>query len=274
MPELPEVETVRRHLAPRLPGRRIAAVETSLPRTLQNTDPERLRRLVVGETFGDVGRRGKFLLLSVGERARLIIHLRMTGRLLLAREDDEPASHTRVVFYLDGGKQLRFADVRTFGTIHYSPAPGEGEPPSLAQMGPEPLSAEFTPAVLARALAGRRAPVKAVLLDQRRVAGLGNIYVDEALYLSGVHPSRPGGAVDEAETERLHENIRFVLQEALRAGGTTIRDYVDGGGNPGRFGARLQAYGRAGEECNRCGGRFERLKVAGRSSHVCSGCQR
>src|SRR5690625_2275829 len=249
MPELPEVETVRRHLEGVLPGRRVEGGHVGLPRMVQNVTPEELATCVVGHRFGNIRRRGKFLLLHIGEMARLIIHLRMTGRLLVASKGAEAEPHTHITFGLDGGDELRFADVRTFGTLHYSAAPGEGEPPGLVSMGPEPLAEDFLPETLAAALHGRRAPIKAVLLDQRRVAGLGNIYVDEALYLSRVHPLRAGGELDGAETERLHENIRSVLQEALAAGGTTIRDYVDGQGNAGRFAARLQAYGRAGQRC-------------------------
>lgn len=273
VPELPEVETVRRQLNEVLPGRQVTSVEVALPRMLHNVTPKQFSDLITGETFGEIGRRGKFLLLHIGEQARLIIHLRMTGRLTLARSGDTPETHTRMVFGLDGDTELRFADVRTFGTLHYSGTPGEGEPPGLVQMGPEPLEDGFTVHVLAHALARRRAPIKAVLLDQRRVAGLGNIYVDEALYLSGVHPTRPGGELTKDEVETLHGKIRSVLQEALKAGGTTIRDYVDGQGAQGEYQQYLHAYGRAGEPCGRCGTEFVRIKIAGRSSHVCPKCQ-
>lgn len=273
MPELPEVETVRGQLEAVLPGRRVTAVDVLLPRMLQNVTPDELAERVVDHRFGTIARRGKFLLLHVGDEARLIIHLRMTGRLLVAGQNDEPDPYTRLTFTLDGGDELRFADVRTFGTLHYSGAPGEGEPPGLVNMGPEPLEDGFTADVLGAALEERRAPIKAVLLDQRRVAGLGNIYVDEALYLAGVHPERPGGSLSDVEIETLHEKIRTVLQEALVAGGTTIRDYVDGRGVPGQFQQYLHAYGRAGEPCGRCGTEFIRLKIAGRSSHVCPTCQ-
>lgn len=273
MPELPEVETVRGQLGAVLPGRQVTAVAVSLPRMVHNVTPDELASRLVGRRFGHIGRRGKFLLLHVDDTARLIIHLRMTGRLVVAAKDDEPEPHTRMTFALDGDDELRFADVRTFGTLHYSGSPGEGEPPGLVHMGPEPLEDSFTPDVLGAAVSGRRAPIKAVLLDQRRVAGLGNIYVDEALYLSGVHPERPGGALTDAEIETLYHHIRSVLKDALVAGGTTIRNYVDGRGVPGEFQQYLHAYGRAGEKCGRCGTQFVRLKVAGRSSHVCPNCQ-
>lgn len=273
MPELPEVETVRRQLQAVLPGRVVQAVDVLLPRTLQNIAPDELTDAVVGRAFRKVARRGKFLLLHIGDKARLIIHLRMTGRLFVVSAKEEMHPHTRLSFALRGGDELRFADVRTFGTLHYSSAPGSGEPPGLMNIGPEPLSEQFTWQRLAATLAGRKASLKAVLLDQRRVAGLGNIYVDEALYLARLHPERPAGTLREAEIRTLHTKIRSVLQEAIAAGGTTIRDYVDGEGAPGGFQHQLRAYGRAGRPCTRCGTLFERLKVAGRSSHVCPRCQ-
>lgn len=273
MPELPEVETVRTQLNGVLPNRRVEGVDVLLPRMLQNISGDELQKRVVGRRFGPVGRRGKYLLLPVGGDSRLIIHLRMTGRLTIATANESRGRHTRIVFRLDKGDELRFADVRTFGTLHYSPAPGEGEPPGLRTIGPEPLDDAFTETVLQEACSGRTAPIKAVLLDQRRVAGLGNIYVDEALYLSGLHPQRPAGTLAAGEIRTLHEKIRSVLQEAIAEGGTTFRDYVDGRGEQGGFQQYLQAYGRAGEQCDRCGTLFVRLKVAGRSSHVCPTCQ-
>ncbi|MFS8523230.1 MAG: bifunctional DNA-formamidopyrimidine glycosylase/DNA-(apurinic or apyrimidinic site) lyase [Limnochordales bacterium] len=291
MPELPEVETVRRQLAAVLPGRRIAGVRVRLARVLQNASPEELARRTAGRVFGPPGRRGKYLLLPLfraggasgsgpGARAgaeeagaRLIVHLRMTGRLTVEPAGEPETPYTRVAFSLDDGQELRFADVRTFGTIHLVEDGQEGGPAGLAALGPEPLADEFTPEVLAAALAGRRAPVKAVLLDQRRVAGLGNIYADEALFAAGIHPQRPAGGLARAEVERLHEAIRTVLARALAEGGTTFRDYVNGRGQPGGFQAYLQVYGRAGRPCPRCGAAIARLRVAGRGTHVCLTCQ-
>lgn len=277
MPELPEVETVRRQLAAALPGRTVETVRVLLPRVVQNVTPEELGSLVAGRSFADIGRRGKFLLLNFarhnGSDARLIIHLRMTGRLMVTDAQADELPYTRVVFSLDDGRELRFADMRTFGTLHFVGEGHDDGPPSLASLGPEPLDDSFTPDVLADALAGRRAPIKAVLLDQRRVAGLGNIYVDESLYLTRIHPERPAGELTDEEIARLHGAIRSVLEEAIVKGGTTIRDYVDGRGVPGEFQQYLHAYGRAGQPCGRCGAEFIRLRVAGRGTHVCPRCQ-
>ncbi len=299
MPELPEVETVRRQLADVLPGRTVTAVDVQLPRVVQNATPEELEALVVGRTFAAVRRRGKYLLLpfaadgtphgaavnvhdddghgaaerDAGERGpQLVVHLRMTGSLMVVDADTELNPYTRVVFALDDGRELRFADVRTFGTIHFV-GDGRPGPTGLAALGPEPLADEFTPQVLAQALAGRKAPVKAVLLDQRRVAGLGNIYVDEALHAAGIHPERAAGELTDEEIERLHGSVRAVLEEAVAKGGTTIRDYVNSRGEEGQFQLYLHVYGRAGEPCRRCHAPIERLKVAGRGTHVCPRCQ-
>lgn len=280
MPELPEVETVRRQLAAVLPGRTVTGVRVLLPRVLQNVSPGELLRLTAGRTFTEPRRRGKYLLLPFEPRtesrdapARLVIHLRMTGKLTVAPSASPEDPYTRVVFALDDGRELRFADVRTFGTLHFLGNDQDGGPRGLAELGPEPLHDAFTPAVLAAALAGRRAPVKSVLLDQRRVAGLGNIYADEALHEAGIHPQRPAGQLGADEVQRLHRAIRSVLRAAVSHGGTTIRDYVDGRGVPGAFQRYLRVYGRAGEPCPRCGSDIIRLRVAGRGTHVCPECQ-
>lgn len=274
MPELPEVETVRRQLASALPGRRITGLGVRLPRLLRNIEPERLEERVAGRRFAAVQRRGKFLLLHLDDGARLIVHLRMTGRLTVAPTGDPEGPHTHIVVALDGGLELRFSDQRTFGTWHYVADDYGQEPPGLVSMGVEPLGDDFSPEALAALVAGRRAPIKAVLLDQRRVAGIGNIYADEALFRAGIDPARPAGSLSEADLARLHRTIRAVLQDSLAKGGTTVRDYVNGRGVPGEFQRYLDVYGRAGQPCRRCGTAIVRRRVAGRGTHVCPRCQR
>lgn len=274
MPELPEVETVRRQLAAALPGRRITGLDVRLPRLLQNIDAAELAQRITGRRFTGVDRRGKFLLLHLDDGARLIVHLRMTGRLTVSGGDEPPGPHTRIVVPLDDGTELRFSDLRTFGTWHYV-AEGAGPgPPGLVSMGVEPLSDAFSPERLAAIVAGRGAPIKAVLLDQRRVAGIGNIYADEALFRAGIDPERPAGSLSEEEITRLHGAIRAVLHDSLAKGGTTVRDYVNGRGVPGDFQRYLDVYGRAGQPCRRCGTTLEKRRVAGRGTHVCPRCQR
>ncbi|MFO7265540.1 MAG: DNA-formamidopyrimidine glycosylase [Limnochordales bacterium] len=282
MPELPEVETVRRQLAAALPGRTVVDVDVRLARTVQNATPEELAAFVRGRAFAGVGRRGKYLLLPLQPRReggagdepeQLVVHLRMTGRLTVAGAREAADPYTRVVFVLDDGRELRFADVRTFGTIHLC-GPGRPAPRGLQELGPEPLDDAFTPDVLAAALRGRRAPVKAVLLDQRCVAGVGNIYADEALFAAGIHPGRAAASLTAEETALLHAALREVLEKAIAFGGTTIRDYVNGNGAPGGFQRCLQVYGRAGEPCPHCGEPIARLRLAGRGTHFCPRCQR
>ncbi|MBO8141742.1 MAG: bifunctional DNA-formamidopyrimidine glycosylase/DNA-(apurinic or apyrimidinic site) lyase [Firmicutes bacterium] len=275
MPELPEVETVRRHLAGTLPGRQVADVEVLLPRIVRNAEPGAFAAGVRGRRFAGVGRRGKFLLLDLDDRSCIVVHLRMTGRLTVDAQDAVRHPHTRVVFVLEGGDELRFTDTRTLGTVHWLSGRNDpAGPPGLARMGVEPLSEEFTPQVLASLASGRRAPIKAFLLDQRQVAGLGNIYADEALFRAGIDPRRPAGSLSAAEIERLWRAVRAVLGDALANGGTTIRDYVNGEGAPGRFQEWLAVYGRSGRPCPRCGTAVARIVRSGRSWHWCPGCQR
>lgn len=274
MPELPEVETVRRQLAAALPGRPIAGVRVLLPRMLHGVSPEELARRLLGRRFTAVERRGKFLLLKLDDGATLIVHLRMTGRLTLSDGRERGGPYTRAVITFAGGGELRFSDQRTFGTWHYVAEGAGAPPPGLVGMGVEPLSDSFTAEALAQLAFGRRTPIKALLLDQRRIAGVGNIYADEALFRAGVDPARPAGSLTAAEIERLHGAIRAVLEDALSKGGTTVRDYVNGEGTPGRFQDFLHVYGRAGQPCRRCGAAIARRKLAGRGTHSCPRCQR
>lgn len=272
MPELPEVETIKRSLAPRLLGRRILEISVRLPRMVEGVDPEELRRRLSGQVIGGLDRRGKHLLLELAAGDRLAFHLRMTGRLLLRPAGHPEEPHTHLVFLLSEGWELRYADLRKFGRLHYLPA-GDPLPAPLADLGPEPLEDGFTPAVLEGILAGRRGPIKAVLLDQRSVAGIGNIYADEILHRARLHPARPAGSLSSAEIARLHAAIRAVLEEAILSRGTTSRDYVDGEGRPGEYQERLLVYGRAGGACPSCGAEIRRMVLAGRGTHYCPICQ-
>ncbi len=229
---------------------------------------------VVGQAIREVGRRGKHLLLPLEGGAVLTVHLRMSGRLLLLDRQSPPDRHTRAVLDLDDGAALHFHDVRRFGRMRLcTPA----EYAALdARLGPEPLEPSFTPAVLAARLqARRRARLKPLLLDQRFLAGLGNIYADEALFRAGLHPLRRAGDLGPAEIERFHRAIVEVLEEALAFEGTTLSDggYRFGEGRSGRFAEQLRVYGRAGRPCPRCGRPLERLRIAGRGSHLCPFCQ-
>jgi formamidopyrimidine-DNA glycosylase len=282
MPELPEVETIARGLAPLVVGRRVVAVWGSgKPLHLRRkVDLRGLRALAVGRAIAGVRRVGKYLLVArAGEpdaRAGapfdpgIVVHLGMTGRVRAVHAEAARAPHTHLVFSLDDGHELRFADARRFGWVE--PAPSLAASATLARLGPDPLAALDVPA-LAAALAGVRAPIKAFLLDQRRVAGLGNIYVSEALYRARIHPTTPAGRLRRRAPDLL-EGIVGALEGGIARRGTTLRDYVDADGLPGDNAAALLVYGRAGETCGRCGGVIRRRTDAGRSTFYCPGCQR
>jgi len=285
MPELPEVETIRRTLAPHLEGRTISEVEVMTPASLMGLTPEEFRNKVVGRAIEEVRRRGKYLLFNLGERLFMIVHLRMTGRLVL----DGPADrHTRVSFRLNSGTSLQYVDVRRLGGIYLlemvvrgeevslppgPPRPGRVVPEGLLRLGPEPLSPSFSLRYLREGCSDRRARIKAVLLDQSFVAGIGNIYADEALFRAGIRPDRRACDLKVDEVEALFVAVRDVLREAIEKRGTTFSDYVDGTGRAGEFREELAAYGRYGEACRRCGGLLARTKVGGRTSTYCPRCQ-
>ncbi len=273
MPELPEVETIRRDLAEAVVGASISAVEWLDGRIVRGAlGPEALAARLVGQQGAAVARRGKFLVWQFASGSGLLLHLGMSGRLVVVPRRlhvaDHPR-HTHLVLALSSGHRVRLTDPRRFGRVAWL------EPPAVVPgaMGPEPLSPAFTARRLAAILAGRRAPIKAVLLDQRRVAGLGNIYVDEALHRARVHPARPAGALSAKEVGALCRAIRCVLREALADRGTTFLDYRDAHGQAGGHQARLAVYGRAGQACRRCGEPILRVLVAGRGTHLCGRCQ-
>jgi formamidopyrimidine-DNA glycosylase len=274
MPELPEVETIVRGLAPRLRGQRVDSVWWSgQPLHLRReVDLRGLRAVAVGHAIAGVRRLGKFILLDVDGKpdSGVVIHLGMTGRLRIEAAGAARARHTHVAFRLVGGDELRFADARRFGWVE--PGRPFAASPALARVGPDPLTALDAPA-LAAALGAARAPIKAFLMDQRRVAGLGNIYVAEALHRAGIHPAAPARRVRGRAVELLAA-IRAVLEGGIARRGTTLRDYVDADGRSGDNAPALLVYGRAGEPCRRCGARIKRRVDAGRSTFFCPGCQR
>ena len=271
MPELPEVETLRRQLEPALVGRTIrdAWISPDAPALLRRLTPEQFLDLVRGRRIEQVRRRGKWLLFDLEGGLAFILHLRMTGRILLRRPDDPLDDHLRARLTLDDGTDLRWCDVRKFGTWDVTASPDD----VTSVLGPEPLDAGFTAEAILSAAAGRRAPIKSFLLDQRRVAGLGNIYADEALWRSGMHPLRGAGSVTAVEAEHLRAAILAVLLDALESGGSSMRDYLDTTGRRGRFQDRWQVYQREGQSCYRCGSEIVKIIVGGRGSRYCPHCQ-
>jgi len=276
MPELPEVEATRRHLAPVLMGASIARVEVRRARMVRRQErPADLPERLVGRAITRVGRRGKFVLIDLSGDFVWILHLGMSGRIALADPDEPEAAHTNVVVALHGGPEVRFVDPRTFGfTAVYTPE--EYAASSLARLGPDALDELPRAPALARALAGRSAPIKPLLLDQRVVAGIGNIYADEMLWRARLHPARPGGSLDRDEVSRLRAAVRPVLEAGLRHGGTSLDDlaYLLPDGRAGEYLSRLRAYGREDLPCRRCRNPIRRTVLRQRSTFFCPECQR
>jgi formamidopyrimidine-DNA glycosylase len=273
VPELPEVESVRAQLEPVLVGRRFEGVTIDDPRLVRPYDPAEVAAELVGESVAAVERRGKYLVVRFESRRVLLIHLRMTGSLLHATGGlpaDDP--HRRAVVKLDDGSDVAYRDVRRFGTWLLL-EPGEAEPYLNLRVGDEPLDALFTAARLGERLAGRRAPLKAALLDQRTLAGIGNIYADEALWRARLNPLRPAASLDRTEVRRLHRGIRAALEHGLARQGSTLRDYRLPDGSGGSMQDEFRVYGRGGEPCDRCGSEIARARVGGRTTWFCAMCQ-
>jgi formamidopyrimidine-DNA glycosylase len=272
MPELPEVETVRRRLEPVLTGRRFERVEISDPRLVRPYEPDEVAAELQGERVASVERRGKYLILRFETDRVLLIHLRMTGSLRhsSAGLDDDP--HRRALVRLDDGSDVAYRDVRRFGTWLLL-EPGELDAYLAPRLGEEPLDAPFTAARLGQLLARRRAPVKAALLDQRTLAGMGNIYVDEALWRAKIHPLRPAESLEPNELRRLHRAVRTSLEHGLARQGSTLRDYKLPDGGSGSMQHEFKVYGRGGEPCDRCGTPIAKIRVAGRGTWFCPTCQ-
>lgn len=273
MPELPEVENVRRSLESLVVGKTISSVDVRLPRIIRTPDDVLQFQLLLTDcTIDGVGRRGKYLLFDVPPYT-LVSHLRMEGQYRVAKHGEEEAKHTHVVFHFTDGTELRYRDVRQFGTMDLI-APGQSLPEGLGSLGPEPFDPLLTPDALYQRLHRRSAPIKAVLLDQTVIAGLGNIYVDECLFRVGIHPERSAARLTRKQCVALLPAIRDVLQEAIEAGGSSIKTYVDGYGRHGGFQMELNVYAREGQPCRVCGTEIVKSRVAGRGTHVCPMCQR
>jgi formamidopyrimidine-DNA glycosylase len=271
MPELPEVETIRRQLAPHLEGRTIESVEILDPRWTRPTPPAPVQAELSGARVEQVGRAGKYLVWSLSGDRHLLVHLRMTGALLFNPDLEPP--HTRVRFELDGGHRLAYVDPRRFGTGHLLHGSSARDAYLAARIGIEPLTAEFTSDYLRRSARGRSAPVKAFMLDQRRIAGVGNIYADEALFRAGIHPLRPAGRLNASQWARLCDAIEQALAAGIEAKGATIDDFRHVDGARGSFQDRFLVHRRAGEPCPICGRTVRKIVVAGRGTYVCEHCQ-
>ena len=274
MPELPEVETIRLKLEPHLVGRRFERVEINDHRLVRPFEPTAMAAELEGERVSALERRGKYLIVRFESGRALLVHLRMTGSLRHAEPGSLPVDpHRRAVVRLDDGSDVAYRDVRRFGTWLLL-EPDELDPYLALRVGREPLERGFTTRRLGERLAGRRAPVKAALLDQRTVAGLGNIYVDEALWRARVHPLRLAGTLDQDELALLTRGIKDALKAGIARQGASLRDYSTPDGRRGRMQEEFRVYGRAGEPCARCGTPIDKIRVGGRGTWYCPGCQR
>lgn len=282
MPELPEVETIARGLAPEVLGRRILGLEVQDPTALQPTR-EAFQALTLGRTITSVGRRGKLLLLRLDETAQagllIAIHLRMTGRVM-AYQPGETPDRPRAVLLLTGGVRLSFSDVRRFGSMHAFGPTGTPEAieawPFYRDLGPEPLAlsaSDFRQRISPPGKGAGRTRIKALLLDQHVIAGIGNIYADEALFRAGIRPDAPACGITPERLNGLHAAIQAVLTQAIAENGSSIRDYRTAHGDAGAFQNHFMAYGRAGQPCTRCGKAMKAAKVAGRGTTYCETCQ-
>lgn len=271
MPELPEVETIRGDLAPLVTGRRITGIEVD-PGTLHLLAAlpiELLTGALVGRRIEGLSRRGKYLLFALDNGNTFIVHLRMTGRIVWREGNAPPETYERARLELDDGHHLRWADLRKFGTWRVVTDAEQ----VVGKLGPEPIDDAFTLKQFRAALAGRTAPVKAVLLDQRRMSGLGNIYVDEALFEAGVRPDTLARDVSAPATKRLHAAARTVLERGIENRGASFKDYVDGQGNQGQQHMYVKVFRRDGKPCYTCGTTIVRTVVGGRGTHYCPKCQ-
>jgi len=277
MPELPEVEVVRRGLEDHVVGRRIVRVEVGRPRTVRRTSAEAVIAGLSGTTMTAAGRRGKYLVAPLDSGDAVMFHLRMSGQLRLAARGAPRPPHTHVAMVLAGGDELWFVDPRTFGeVVVFDPLRAAVEVPELARLGPDPLLDELTAAMLRARLRDRARPIKGVLLDQQAVAGLGNIYTDEVLHAARVRFDRPAGALTARQVGALHSAIGSVLAAAIAAGGSTLADaqYVGLSGQPGTYQEQHRVYGREGQACRRCRrSTVVRARYAGRSTFFCPRCQ-
>jgi formamidopyrimidine-DNA glycosylase len=293
LPELPEVETVRRGLQPVMEGRRILSVQLNR-KDLRFPFPERFASRLADRTITAMGRRAKYLMADMDDGNVLVMHLGMTGRFIIEHADqlqvpgeftrtiNRLAAHDHVIFAMEGGARVTYNDVRRFGFMQLIPRAEITSHPLTRDIGIEPLGNALSPQVLATLFKGKAAPLKAALLDQRLIAGLGNIYVCEALHRSGLSPKRAAGSIvrknglPTAQAERLTAEIRLVLEEAIAAGGSTLRDFAHADGSLGYFQHRFKVYGREGEPCPNasCAGVVERMVQSGRSTFFCRTCQK
>ena len=273
MPELPEIETIKRGLAPVIIGHFVSDIRFTRLDLRWPVQIEPFERWIVGHKIVSLHRRGKYLLWEIDNCAHVLFHLGMSGRLLLAQSDDPIETHTHVMIILDGGFEIRFRDPRRFGFIDAIAPNTLQSHPLLRRLGVEPLSRHFNAQYFFRQIAQSRQGIKKLLMDHHIVVGVGNIYANEALFHAKIHPERIGREISEAEAQALVKAVKIILQSAVRKGGTTLNDFRNPDGDPGFFQMDLKVYDRAGEQCPRCKAIIQQIKISSRSSYFCPTCQ-
>ncbi|MDH6426298.1 MULTISPECIES: DNA-formamidopyrimidine glycosylase [Paenibacillus] len=274
MPELPEVETVKRTLNELVNGKQIENVTVRLARIIQRPDDiQAFAHLLAGHSIVKVERRGKFLRIVL-DGLVLVSHLRMEGRYGLFSNDDPLDKHTHVIFHFTDGTELRYTDVRQFGTMHLFQMGEDLQLPPLNKLGQEPLEPSFTPERFKQIVSGKSTKIKSLLLNQEYIVGIGNIYVDESLHRAGIHPEDSAKALTDNQLDKLHHAIVSTLAEAVNAGGSSVKSYVNGQGESGTYQQQLLIYGRKDQPCSNCGTMIEKTVVGGRGTHYCPNCQR
>lgn len=273
MPELPEVETIRQTLRQLVIGKEMESVDIKWPKIIQKPDDmEEFKQLLVGQTIEEIRRKGKFLLFDLTDLV-LVSHLRMEGKYGVFQKGEEIAKHTHITFHFVDGTELRYRDVRKFGTMHLFEKGAELDEKPLIQLAMDPLEEHFSFTLFAKKIQKSERVIKNILLDQTVIAGLGNIYVDETLFLAGIHPLRKGNSLTLNEIETIYQSAVLTLQEAIKQGGTTIRSYVNSQGQIGMFQQQLHVYGQTDKACRKCHDKIVKMKVNGRGTHFCPTCQ-
>lgn len=276
MPELPEVEVIRRGLLPYLIGRKIIGVDWSGKKLRTDVPLPLLRERLTGTIFKEIRRRAKYLLFLTDSQDLLIIHLGMTGKLGICERKKPHGPHDHLFFALEGGLELRFNDIRRFGAVHCirREEREKGEADFFRTSGPEPFSSEVTPAYLKKRAGNSVQPIKAFIMNSANIVGVGNIYANESLFSAGIHPHKAAGKLTKPQWQRLIEQIRLVLNEAIKCGGSTINDFVNAGGEKGYFQINFRVYGRDGEPCKHCGCTIKKTVTTGRATYFCTRCQK
>jgi formamidopyrimidine-DNA glycosylase len=270
MPELPEVETIRRELAPKIEGHRFIEVFLLCPQMVRHPSSEEFRRCLLEQTIQELTRRGKYLIFRLQSGKALILHLRMSGALLLKRTPAKVDPYTQAIFHLDNSLQIHFCDRRKLGTMELVADEAE----VTSRLGPEPLESDFSPEMLAQRLSQHKAPIKAMLLDQKVLAGLGNMYADEALFSAHIHPLREANSLKKEEAEQLHRAIVEVLTSAIDNKGASVDTYLRPGGEPGNQQFYFRVAHRRNEPCPICGTAIQRVPIRNRGSYFCPHCQK